>query len=129
VRSIMLAGVALVALNAPFPASAHHSTANFDLTKHTTFTGTVTYCLFANPHSLIDLDVVDKAGAVRHYKLASVPRVSMVRTDWKDADLKVGDTITVTSNPDRKDPSYLFLQKITFASGKTWDRDKVVILQ
>jgi Family of unknown function (DUF6152) len=124
-RATLLACVALVALSAPFPAPAHHSTANFDLKKRISFTGTVKYFTFTNPHSFIDMDVVDKSGAVHHYKLASVPKVSMARTGWALGDLKVGDIVSVTSNPDRHDPSYLFLERITFVSGKSWDRDKL----
>lgn len=124
-RVNLLACVVLAALNAPLAALAHHSTANFDLKQRVTFTGTVKSFNFTNPHSIIYMDVVDKTGAVRHYKLASVPKVSMARTGWAAGDLKVGDTVTVTSNPDRNDASYLFLEKITFVSGKTWDRDKL----
>src|SRR5262245_22987209 len=58
-RSILLACVALVVL-AAMPASAHHSTANFDMTKSITLTGTVTYFAFTNPHSYFDMDVPDK---------------------------------------------------------------------
>ncbi len=124
-RTTLLACVAWVALSTSLPALAHHSTANFDLMKHVTFTGTVKDCTFTNPHSVIDMDVVDKSGAVHHYKLASIPKVSMARSGWASGDLKVGDTVTVTSNPDRKDTSYLFLEKITFVSGKTWDRNRL----
>lgn len=124
-RSTVLACVALAALTAQHPAASHHSTANFDMNKSNTYTGTVKYFSFTSPHSFLDLDVVDKAGRVHHYKVFSVAKVVMVRTGWANGDVKVGDTITVTTNPDRKDANYMYLERITFASGKIWDRSRI----
>jgi hypothetical protein len=114
-----------MALGAPPPLFAHHSTANFDMTKTTTITGTVTYFAFTNPHSYFDLDVTDKQGKAQHYKVFTVAKVVMTRNGWTIGDLKAGDKVTVLGNPDRKQPGYLYLQKITFASGKEWDRQRV----
>ena len=124
-RSILLAGVAVATLSAPLPASAHHSTANFDSTKTTSITGTVTYFAFTNPHSYFDIDVTDKKGVVQHYKVFTVAKVVMTRNGWTVGDLKAGDQVAVSGNPDRKEPHYLYLQKITFKSGKEWTRDRV----
>src|ERR1700755_1668675 len=115
-RSILLSCVALVVL-AAMPASAHHSTANFDMTKSSTLSGTVTYFAFTNPHSYFDMDVPDKSGAIKKYKIFTVARVVMSRSGWAVGDLKAGDKVTVIGNPDRKDASYMYLQKITFTSG------------
>jgi len=112
-------------LAAVAPASAHHSTANFDMAKTGTVTGKVTYFAFTNPHSYFDLDVAGPAGAVRHYKIFTVAKVVMLRNDWKAGDLKVGDEVTVTGNPDRKDPTYVYLRKIVFANGETWSQDRI----
>ena len=120
---MLLAWAALLML--ALPAPAHHSTANFDMTKTGTFTGTVTYFSFTNPHSFFDMDVTSKAGVVQHYKVFTVARVVMLRNEWKADDLKVGDKVTVTGNPDRKDPTYLYLRIIKFANGKTWDQDRI----
>jgi hypothetical protein len=121
-RSTLLA---CIALGASLPTLAHHSTANFDMTKTTTLTGTVTYFAFTNPHSYFDMDVADKKGQVQHYKIFTVAKVVMTRNGWAPGDLKAGDKVTVAGNPDRKQPEYLYLQKITFASGKEWDRQRV----
>jgi hypothetical protein len=124
-RSFLLAGIAFVTLSASMPAPAHHSTANFDTTKSTTLAGTVTYFAFTNPHSYFDMDVPDKKGALHHYKIFTVAKVVMTRNGWVIGDLKAGDKVTVIGNPDRKEPSYLYLQKVTFASGKEWSRERV----
>ena len=117
--------IALVALSTSLPAPAHHSTANFDMTRKVTVTGTVTYFAFTNPHSYFDLDVPDKKGAIQHYKVFTVARVVMTRNGWVMGDLNAGDQVTVIGNPDRKESNYMYLQKITFKSGKEWLRDKV----
>ena len=125
-RSTLLACLALVvALGVSLPTVAHHSTANFDMTKTTTLTGTVTYFAFTNPHSYFDMDVTDRKGQLQHYKIFTVAKVVMTRNGWTIGDLKAGDKVTVLGNPDRKQPEYLYLQKITFASGKEWDRQRV----
>src|SRR6187402_2722138 len=103
-------------------ASAHHSTANFDRTKEQTITGTVRYFGFTNPHSFIDLDVTDASGKVEPYKVFTPGRVLLVRYDWKPGDLKAGDTVTITGNPDRKDHHFMYLLKVKFANGKEWVR-------
>jgi hypothetical protein len=124
-RTTLLACVACVTLSASLPTVAHHSTANFDMTKTETLTGTVTYFAFTNPHSYFDLDVTDKKGKLQHYKIFTVAKVVMTRNGWTVGDLKAGDKVTVLGNPDRKQPEYLYLQKITFTNGKEWDRQRV----
>lgn len=124
-RAILFACAAFLALSLPAQAPAHHSTANFDMTKSVTLTGTVKYFAFTNPHSFFDMDVVEKGGAVHHYKIFTVAKVVMTRSGWVVGDLKAGDKVTLTGNPDRKDANYMYLQKIEFASGKTWSRDKI----
>jgi Family of unknown function (DUF6152) len=124
-RSTLVAWIAGAVLGTSLPAFAHHSTANFDMTKTTSLSGTVTYFAFTNPHSYFDMDVTDPKGNVRHYKIFTVAKVVMTRNGWTLGDLKAGDHVTVQGNPDRKQPDYLYLQKITFASGKEWDRQRV----
>lgn len=124
-RSMLVAGLAVVALALPMSAFPHHSTANFDMKKSNTITGTVKYFSFTSPHSFIDLEVADKSGAVHPYKVFAVAKVVMVRTGWANGDLKAGDKVTLTGNPDRKDPHFMYLREITFPSGKVWSHDSV----
>lgn len=122
-RSIAAVALAIVALGVFRPAPAHHSVANFDFTRSVTVSGTVSYFSFTNPHSFIDLEVTDARGTKRAYKMFTVARVVMTRTGWAVGDLKVGDRVTITGSPDRKDPTYMYLNHIEFAGGKVWARD------
>jgi hypothetical protein len=122
-RRFVLAGLAILTLGAASPGLAHHSVANFDFTRSATVTGTVTYFSFTNPHSFIDMKVKDAKGAEHAYKFFTVARVVMMRTGWALDDLKPGDKVTVTGSPDRKNPEFMYLSKIVFASGKVWNHD------
>jgi hypothetical protein len=122
-RSTIFALIAVVTLVFAGSALPHHSTANFDFAKSATVTGTVKYFSFTNPHSFIDLQVPVEGSAPQAYKIFTVARVVMTRTGWGLDDLKAGDKVTITGSPDRKDPSFMYLNRIVFASGKTWDRD------
>lgn len=114
--------VGLLAFLSP-SAWSHHSTANFDQTHSVTISGEVTYFGFTNPHSYIDV-TVKQAGKAVLYKVFAPGRVLLVRYDWLPADLKAGDTVTIQGFPDRKNPHFMYLAKITFASGKVWQRSE-----
>jgi hypothetical protein len=124
----MRTGLLLLLLPLLVPlAVAHHSTANFDQTKEQTITGVVSYFGFTNPHSYIDLQAPDpETGKDAMYKVFAPGRVILVRYDWLLPDLKAGDTVTVTGYPDRKDPHFMYLSRVTFASGKVWQRNKQI---
>jgi hypothetical protein len=122
VRTTLVTMLMLVLVRA---APAHHSTANFDRSKEQTITGVVSYFGFTNPHSYIDVDVTDaQTGKREAYKVFAPGRVLLVRYDWLPADLKAGDTVTVTGYPDRQDAHFMYLSRVTFASGKVWQRDQ-----
>ena len=55
-------------------------------------------------------------------KVFTPGRVLLMRYDWKPGDLKAGDKVTITGNPDRKDHHFMYLLKVKFASGKEWVR-------
>lgn len=106
-------------------ALAHHSTANFDMTKKVTITGTATAFDFMNPHSLIKLDVRDDRGEIRHYSVFATSRSVLIRYGWRPESIRAGDTITVNGALDREDATHMYLLKIKFADGKEWGRDEI----
>jgi hypothetical protein len=123
-RSIACAlAVSFVAL--ALPASAHHSTANFDSGTTATITGVVSYVSFTNPHSFIDLDVATADG-VKRYKIFATSKVALLRYGWRPDSIKAGDTITIEGRPDRNDSTQLYMLRITFADGTAWSRDEIL---
>jgi hypothetical protein len=124
-RSIIAACLCIIGVAGALPALSHHSTANFDQTKKVTITGKVTFFRFTNPHSHIDIEVPVEGGAPRTYKIFTVATTVMSRSGWTREDVKVGDQVTATGNPDRTDPTFMHLTQIVFANGKTWNWDLI----
>jgi hypothetical protein len=122
---MIIACLCLMALGAGLPALSHHSTANFDQTKKVTITGKVTFFRLTSPHSHIDIEVAVAGGAPRPYKIFTIGKTVMTRSGWTSEDIKVGDQVTATGNPDRTDPTLMHLTQMVFASGKTWDWDLI----
>lgn len=106
--------------------AAHHSTANFDRSRETTITGTVTHFSFANPHSFIELEVTQADGQLRKYTVFATSKVVLLRYGWKPGIVKPGDSITVAGYPDRDEPVYLYMKDIVFGDGTAWSRDDVL---
>ena len=73
---------------------AHHSTADYDLTRPASATGVVTGFEWANPHSHIYMDAVSQGGAVEHWVIdLDAPR-GLERFGWSKDSLRPGDKIT-----------------------------------
>ena len=74
-----LLGVALLLLLAP--AYAHHSfAAEFDATKCTDFTGTLTAIDWENPHGYFHVDVKDASGSVQSWSFQTVSLITLKRS-------------------------------------------------
>jgi hypothetical protein len=80
-------------------ASAHHSFAMFDRTHDVVLKGTVREFQWTNPHSFIELAVVDPQGAVTAYSIEMNSPNNLTRQGWKSGSLKAGDKVLLTMNP------------------------------
>lgn len=123
-RSLLLTGLLLLGLGAAAPALPHHSIANFDQAKKVTIKGKVVFFRLTSPHSHIDMEV-SEAGGTKSYKIFTVGKTVMNRSNWAGDDIKTGDQITVTGYPDRTDPTFMYLTQVTFANGKIWNWDQI----
>jgi hypothetical protein len=80
------------------PLSAHHGNAAYDYEKTVTIKGVVTAWVFANPHSLMKLDVTDDKGDVQHWILEGTPP-SVSDAGWRKTSIKSGDVVMVDVMP------------------------------
>jgi hypothetical protein len=79
------------------PLFAHHGNAAYDYEKTITIKGTVTAWIFANPHSLMKLDVTDDKGSLEHWVLEG--NAASLGGDWHKTTLKSGDVVIVDVMP------------------------------
>lgn len=99
---------------------AHHSpSAEFDMAKRVTITGTLTKVDWVNPHIVVFLDAKANNGSVENWRMESNPpawfrRVGVTRNDLAKG---VGQTVTVEGNRAKDGALYMYMQKITFADG------------
>jgi hypothetical protein len=99
VRSLMLlASLCYAALGGIPPASAHHSFAMFDHTKEVKLDGTVKSWQFTNPHSWLQLLVIEDGNPVE-YGIEGSSVNTLLRIGWGPHTFTPGDKVTVIINP------------------------------
>lgn len=95
-RTWLLLG-ALASISCVTGAAAHHSVAGqFDATKRTTITGTITKVDWINPHVYIHMDVPDERGQMTSWRLESLP-TAMLRKAGLTSELIRGGGGKVTA--------------------------------
>jgi hypothetical protein len=99
------------------PASAHHSFAQFDMSKTVTLHGTVRTLEWTNPHLWLWLDVPDSNGGNKVWGLEGAAVGEMSRRGWSRQIVKAGDKITVEIHPLRDGRAGGSLGKVTLADG------------
>jgi hypothetical protein len=101
---------------------AHHSpSAEFDMAKRVTITGTLTKVDWVNPHIVVYLDVKGGEGNVENWRMESNPpawfrRVGVSRNDLAKG---IGQMVTVEGNRAKDGNLYMYMLKITFADGSS----------
>jgi hypothetical protein len=76
-------------------ASAHHSMAMFQPVEERVLNGTVIRFEWTNPHTWIEMDVVDADGKTTQWSVEGGSVVALQRQGWRRTTLKPGDKITV----------------------------------
>jgi hypothetical protein len=105
-------GLALASLLGASYVFAHHSvSANFDQNDRREVTGTVTAFHLRNPHSQLELDVVEEDGSVSQWLVEWGTRNDLIRRGVDVDRIKVGDEVTVTLIHSR------LLQHVGYARG------------
>jgi Family of unknown function (DUF6152) len=91
--SKILAAASLAVLCSGAPAVAHHSHANYDITKWLVLEGTVKQVVLIAPHSIVYLDVKNGEGASSLWALEATAPAGIVGNGVKREDVRAGDAI------------------------------------
>jgi hypothetical protein len=93
------------------PALAHHSYAMFDAQQNKKLDGVVQTFKWTNPHSYIEVTVMDEKGNAQTWSAECGSPAQMVRAGWRSTSLKPGDHVIVTVHPLRSgEPGGSFVQ-------------------
>jgi hypothetical protein len=115
-----LATGALALLLSAGIASAHHSTAMFDMQHTVKVVGTVTQFDWTNPHTFIWMDVLDSTnGATEHWSVEGMSPNYLSRNGWSRHTLKPGDKIDMEVHLLKDGRKGGFCATVTLADGKT----------
>ena len=115
-RLTLIVVAALIAAAAP--VFAHHSfAAEYDSSKPTTLTGSVTKLEWINPHARIFIDVKGPDGKVASWEIELGAPAMLIRNGWTKNSLKAGETITVTGSLAKDGSNLANARSVTLADG------------
>jgi hypothetical protein len=98
-RLSAMAIAAAVAAIAAGSASAHHSTAMFDMQKSVVLEGTIKEFQWTNPHTWIVFDVPNASGGVDEYGIEGMSPNYLARSGWDKHTLSSGEKVELTIHP------------------------------
>ncbi len=112
-----IAGAAC-ALAGVVAANAHHAfSAEFDNTRPIRLEGTVTKWEWINPHAWVNLDVVNEAGEIEHWRIEGGAPNALIRRGWTKDSLPPGTEIIVEGFLARDGSMRASGRDITFTDG------------
>lgn len=99
---------------------AHHSvTANFDRSLRVEITGTLTAFHLRNPHTHLEVDVVEEDGSVSNWLVEWGTRNDLIRRGVNVESIKEGEEVTVTMIPSRRLENVGYARSLVLADGST----------
>jgi hypothetical protein len=110
VAGIWIAGASVV---------AHHSfSAEFDINKEVTMTGTVTTVRWSNPHAWVYIDVRGDDGEVVNWAFETRTANALYRSGWRKDDLEPGTLVTIEGWQARNGTPTANTSSITLPDGR-----------
>ena len=123
-RNVIGVGTVVAALLAMAPVgSAHHSPAAFNV-QVTDFTlkGEIELVEMRNPHSVMQLRVVNDDGTTTRWDIEFSSVNLLLRRGWDFDRIKVGDHVTCIGNPSASGRAEMYMWSIVLADGTEFAR-------
>jgi hypothetical protein len=112
-------GSAILALSVVGSSYAHHASVGIDRSKTITVEGVITQFRWANPHSWIEMEVVNSAGKTELWNFEMLPPSYLIPAGWTRSTIKTGDRVKVSANGFLDGmPGGIFVS-VTLPDGKT----------
>jgi hypothetical protein len=112
-------GSAILALWFVGSIYAHHAAVGIDRSKTVTVEGVVKQFRWANPHSWIEMEVVNAAGKAELWNFEMLPPTYLIPAGWTRSTVKPGDRVKITANGFLDGtPGGIFVS-VTLPDGKT----------
>jgi len=109
---------AALAVAAAVPVFAHHSfSAEFDVAKPVTVTGSVTKLDWINPHARLFVDVKGADGKAANWEIELGPPAMLLRNGWTKNSVKAGDKVTVNGSLAKDGSNLANARNVTLADG------------
>ena len=105
------------------PAAAHHGFGLFQLDIKKEWSGTLTKMNLVNPHSYMELDVVDENGQTLHMRCEMRAATLIRRSGWSTDMFVVGAHVEIEGNPHRDDPEACYIENFKIGDAVEMNRN------
>jgi hypothetical protein len=116
-----LVGAALAGLAAP--ALPHHSFGEFEMSKPLALSGTMTKMNLINPHSYMEIQVVDAKGKKSTMRCEMRAATLIKRSGWSKEMFKVGSRVEIEGHPHRTDANACYIETFKIGDGPKMNRN------
>jgi uncharacterized protein DUF6152 len=105
------------------PVLAHHSFGQFEMNKPLHLSGTLTDMHFINPHSYMEVEVVDAKGKKAIIRCEMRAAVLLRRSGWTADMFKIGSHIEVDGHPHRTDANACYTEDFKLGDAPKMNRN------
>ncbi len=121
--TLAAAGCLIAAAGSVAPALAHHGFGQFERTKPLEIQGTIKSIDFVNPHSYLNLDVIDAAGKPIAMRCEMRAATLLRRSGWSQEMFVAGATARIFGVGHRTEPAACYLEDITIGDAPKRNRN------
>jgi hypothetical protein len=122
-KIVRSASFAVVLGSLAAPALAHHSFGMFEMNKPFHASGTLTEMHFVNPHSYMEIEVVDAAGRKSRIRCEMRAASLLRRSGWSPEMFKIGSPVEIDGHPHWTDPNACYTENFKLGDAPKMNRN------